>query len=475
MANIQLPLLKLRSYQKGLWNYMLQDKPGLRALTVWPRRNGKDITAINILAAKAIQRVGLYHYIAPFANQVRSIIWDGADGSGKKFIDYVPREMIDRKLDQQMKIWLKNGSLIQLCGSDNPDAIVGTNPVGQVYTEFSLHKAEVWGYMRPILSENGGWALFNGTPRGLNHLYLMFEMARKNPEWFCERLSCLDTGFPTLESIDAERKAGMLESLIQQEYYCDWTSSSEDVLIPLDKIEIGMQLELPPAAYDFAPRIIGVDPAYAEKGDRAVISRRQGRKVLPFEVFQGIDPMALATRVAAHLRDWKAHYCFVDAGRGEAVWSRLHQLGFEDRVIPVHFDGATYDDLYHRKKDEIWGRMKTYICNPALPPDLPRDEAMAYDLSSPKFVINDRGKMQMENKQSLRSRGVRSTDLGDALALTFSEQLDESLDIVTPDMERLGITQEMLHLFDKENSSYDPTSYMEKFSDEGYTAPGFAD
>jgi hypothetical protein len=469
---IQLPVLKFRSYQIPLWNYMMQDRPGLRALTVWPRRNGKDLSAINILTAKALQRVGLYQYIAPFANQVRLIIWEGSDGSGKRFIDYVPQELVERKLDQQMKIWLKNGSMIQLCGSDNPDSIVGANPVGQVYTEYSLHKEAVWGYMRPILSENGGWALFNGTPRGLNHMYQLAEMAKSNPDWFYQQLTRDDTGYPSLESIEAERQAGMSESLIQQEYYTDWTASSDDALIPLDKIQIGMQLELPEMAYSFAPRIIGVDPAYAEKGDRAVIARRQGRKVWPFEVYQGIDPMALATRVAAHLRDWRAHFCFVDAGRGEAVWSRLFQLGFEDRVIPVHFDGKTYDDLYHRKKDEIWGRMKNYICHAACPPDLPKDQAMARDLSAPTFTINDRGKMQMENKEHLKSRGVRSTDIGDALALTFAEELDET-PIVTPEMERLGITPEMLELFSRPQKEYDPLSHMEQFYD-NETTPGFA-
>lgn len=67
MATINLPMLAMRDYQKPLWNYMLQDKPHLRGLTVWPRRNGKDLVAINILAAKALQRKGLYQYIAPFS------------------------------------------------------------------------------------------------------------------------------------------------------------------------------------------------------------------------------------------------------------------------------------------------------------------------------------------------------------------------------------------------------------------------
>lgn len=464
--NINLPLLELRDYQKHVWNYMLQDKSGLRAVTVWPRRNGKDLTAINILAGKALQRKGLYFYIAPFANQVRSIIWDGSDGGGTKFIDYIPRELIARKLDQQMKIWLTNGSLIHLVGSDNPDAVVGTNPLGMVFTEFSLHKPGIWGYMRPVLAENGGWALFNGTPRGMNHFYEMAETAKRNAKWFYQHLSATDTGFPSEDDIQEEREAGMPESLIEQEFYTSWSASSEEILIPLDFIKVAFNTELDPKNYTFAPRIIGVDPAFAEKGDRAVIIRRQGRKVWEPEVHQGIDPMALASRVAKHIQEWKAHYCFVDAGRGEAVWSRLFQLGYEDRVIPVHFDGKTYDDLYHRKKDEIWGRMKSFICHPELPPDLPQMEELAKDLSAPLFEINDRGKMVIENKKQLKQRGIRSTDLGDALALTFSEELDEER-ILTPEMEQLGVTQDILDKITRQDSGtkdYDALSYMDQYS-----------
>jgi len=445
---------------------MLQDKAGLRGVTVWPRRNGKDLVAINILAAKAVQRKGLYQYIGPFANQVRSIIWEGSDGSGMRFIDYIPASLITRKLDQQMKIWLTNGSIIHLLGSDNPDAVVGTNPLGQIYTEFSLHKPGIWQYMRPVLAENGGWALFNGTPRGMNHLFQMAQMAKINPEWFYERLSCEDTGFPSLADIESERKAGMPESLIEQEFYTSWSASAEDVLIPLDYIQKGMSLDLPEDAYNFAPRIIGVDPAYAEKGDRAVIARRQGRKVWPLEKFQGLDPMALAARVADHLRTWKAHYCFIDAGRGEAIWSRLFQLGFEDRVIPVHFSGKTYDDLYHMKKDQLWGRMKQGICHPELPWSLPDDPDLAYDLSQPTFIINDRGKLQIESKAHLKNRGVKSTDCGDALALTCTEELDET-PILSPEMERLGVTQEMfdqlMHM-KQQPRPYDPLGYMDQRS-----------
>lgn len=470
MTTITLPLLKFRDYQRPLWNYMAPERPGLRALTIWPRRNGKDLSAVNILAAKALQRKGLYLYIAPFANQVRSIIWEGSDGSGKRFRDYIPKELTTRVLDQQMKIWLKNGSLIQLAGSDNPDAIVGTNPLGIVFTEYSLHKNQIWEYMRPVLAENGGWALFNGTPRGMNHMYSMAQMAKANPEWFYEKLTAHDTGYPTKEEIQAERDAGMPESLIDQEFYTSWSSSSEETLIPLDRVKTCVELRLPYADYDFASRIMGVDPAFAEKGDNASIIKRQGRKVhYPWKA-RGMDPMALASEVARQIDEFRPHHVYVDAGRGEAVWSRLNQLGYEDIVHPVNFHGATYHALYHRKKDEIWGRMKNAICHPTSPVDLPDAPGLIRDLSAPTFTINDLGKLQIESKKSLKARGFSSTDEGDALALTYSEEHQDG-PLLTESMRRLGLTRDMVESMAAftGHKEYDPLTYMEDAYEESHS------
>ena len=81
-----------RSYQLPLLKYMCQNKRGLRAVVAWHRRAGKDLTSINIISIKAIQRQGLYLYIGPLQNQIRRIIWQGQDKKGNKFIDYIRSE-----------------------------------------------------------------------------------------------------------------------------------------------------------------------------------------------------------------------------------------------------------------------------------------------------------------------------------------------------------------------------------------------
>jgi len=222
MSTIKLPYrFELRDYQVEPWNAVIEDDFH-RGVMVVPRRNGKDILCWNLMIAKAMKRRALYFYIGPFYNQIRQIIWEGVDKTGRRFLDYIPDSIVESKTKLDMRITLRNGSQIKLLGSDNIDAIVGTNPFGIVFTEFSLHKPEAWSYLRPILAENGGWALFNGTPRGHNHFYENYNYALGKENWYSQFLTRDDTGIPSLEAIQEDRESGMPEELIQQEYYCSW-------------------------------------------------------------------------------------------------------------------------------------------------------------------------------------------------------------------------------------------------------------
>jgi hypothetical protein len=170
----------------------------------------------------AYLRVGTYYYIFPTYSQGRKILWQGRDRDGFPFMAHIPDSIVVKKHEQDMRIVLDNGSAIQVIGSDNIDSIVGTNPIGCVFSEYSLQDPRAWDYLRPILRENGGWACFDYTPRGKNHGWTLYQMARDNPDWYCEVLTIDDTGVMAAADIEAERNAGMSEELIQQEFFCSF-------------------------------------------------------------------------------------------------------------------------------------------------------------------------------------------------------------------------------------------------------------
>jgi len=224
---------KPRSYQRPLWNVLelgVHNKKGgvKRAAVVWHRRAGKDLFGINFIASRAVERVGLYWHLFPTYNQGRKIAWEGFTKEGRRFLDHFPPALVDSQNDTEMRLKLKTGSVYQVVGTDSVDRLVGSNPIGCILSEYSLQDPKAWHLIQPILAENGGWAIFIYTPRGLNHGNKLFEMAKETPGWFAQCLTINDTkredGKPVVdqEMIDGIRASGMPEELIQQEFYCSF-------------------------------------------------------------------------------------------------------------------------------------------------------------------------------------------------------------------------------------------------------------
>ena len=228
MTTVTLPYIP-RNYQLDFEDAIEEGKK--RILLIWHRRAGKDVACWNFLIREALQtkNCGVYYYLLPTQRHARKVIWDGIDESGRRFLDFIPKELIDGKPNQvEMRIRLISGSIIQLIGTDNYDSITGTNPRGCVFSEYALQDPKAWELViSPILLKNKGWAIFNSTPRGKNHLYDLYEMAVDNPEWYVQRLSVKDTELISEEELNKERAEGRSEELIQQEYYTSFDRGVE--------------------------------------------------------------------------------------------------------------------------------------------------------------------------------------------------------------------------------------------------------
>lgn len=237
MADIEVPYdWSPRDYQMPAWQAL--EGGCKRVCLVWHRRAGKDAVGLNWTIRSAITRVGMYWHILPTYKQARKVIWDGMTGTGRRYLDHWPGNdlveksgrgpgLVRRRRDDEMTLWLDNGSIWQCVGcetKEDVDKLVGTNPVGVVFSEYSLHLPGAWDLIRPILAENGGWALFAYTPRGRNHGYRLYQQAEKNPDWFAQVLTVDDTKSVPQKAIDDDRESGMPPELIQQEYYCSWNA-----------------------------------------------------------------------------------------------------------------------------------------------------------------------------------------------------------------------------------------------------------
>lgn len=228
---IRIPVINFRPYQREARD-VLVNGDFKRLLAQWPRRSGKEVTTWNIILDFAISDPGLYIMAYPTNVRARKILWEGAmlnkdTGESIKFIEMLPKRLLARRPnDADMSIHLTNGSLIWVVGCDiDPDKLRGTNPRGIVFSELAFSDPSVLYNMLPVLRQNGGWLFGQSTYDGMNHFYWMLNKNKSDPLWFCreESINTLvdEEGHPyiTDEDVDEDRRAGMPEYLIQQEYY----------------------------------------------------------------------------------------------------------------------------------------------------------------------------------------------------------------------------------------------------------------
>jgi len=257
-----------------------------RIALVWHRRAGKDKSIINALALAAYEEPGNYVYLLPEQTQAKKVIWRGIGKDGVRFIDHIPPQIIHKKYESEMLVEINtkcgNISTIQIGGADNYDSWMGTNPRGIVLSEYSLQDPMAWEYLRPILVENGGWAVFIYTVRGKNHGFKLYNIAKNNPDvWHCSLLTIDDTkredGSPviTKEMYLQEIEDGMDINIAKAEFYCDFNASIKGSYYGdlIEKMELEKKIGFAP--YDPGKLVytawdIGLDANcvwYAQPGD----------------------------------------------------------------------------------------------------------------------------------------------------------------------------------------------------------------
>lgn len=223
-----------RPHQKRLWNYL--QRGGKRAVAVWHRRAGKDEICLHATAIAMLERPAAYWHMLPEFAQGRKAIWDAVNPhTGKRRIDEAfPQQMRESTREHDMFIKLRNGATWQVVGSDSvvSGGGIGSSTAGIIFSEWALANPSAWGYYRPMLEENNGWACWISTPRGRNHLLSLYQHAVQTTGWFAEILTVDDTAALSHQALAEALKeyvslygldAG--EAMLQQELYCSFTAA----------------------------------------------------------------------------------------------------------------------------------------------------------------------------------------------------------------------------------------------------------
>ena len=388
------------------------------------RRAGKTELAIMELLDKAMRfdkGMGLFFYIAPFLKQAKAIAWSRIKHKLQPMIGTGAVSINESELSVT---FAHNGSVIRIFGADNPDAMRGVRLDGIVIDEVAQIRPTVWeDIIQPTLSDRNGWAIFTGTPNGVNLFSEIFYKAQNLPDWHAAIYTVYDTDAVAASEVQRLRR-DMTETSFSREYLCDFNASAEDQLISLSDSNAAANREYPDKDFMDAPKILGVDPARFGD-DRSVIIRRQGLKASDIVMFRGLDNMQLAARVAQICQDWDPDAVFIDSGGGAGVLDRLRQLDYDPVEVP--FGGrAILEQQFVNRRTEMWWNMKEWVEAGGW---IPSDPILRQELSTPTYWFDAQGRKVLESKDEIKKRlqGGASPDIADALALTFAYPVGKRL------------------------------------------------
>lgn len=202
------------------------------------------------LAGYVLWRQSLMHpnsecfYITPEANHGRKIIWEG--GRLQNYLGKESKKYIQSIRNQDMTIRFKNGSYIQVVGSDNYMVANGLSPHIAVYDEFKGFNPRWHVEFAPNRTAHAAKFVFIGTKaragnKNMEQYNEILEYAKKNPDaWAVFERTTWDNPINHLpeqkkaieEEIKQLRDRGE-EDVVQLEYYSKVVPGGKRAVFPM--------------------------------------------------------------------------------------------------------------------------------------------------------------------------------------------------------------------------------------------------
>lgn len=222
----------LRSYQEPLWKAAMA---GRNICACMHRRAGKDEVLLNAILVQAMKAPASYAYMLPENAHARRAMWQAVNPhTGKRRVmeTFIHEVLSSEPNETEMRLNLKNGSVVTFFGSDNYDRMVGASLRGIVSSEHALSHPSAYAFFSPMLRENNGFFWAISTPRGRNHFHGLFNYAQSSSAWHAEYMPVTKT-----KALNEEQLTEALDeyvalygedqgtALFNQEYLCDWNAA----------------------------------------------------------------------------------------------------------------------------------------------------------------------------------------------------------------------------------------------------------
>jgi hypothetical protein len=305
--------------------------------------------------------------------------------------------------------------------ADKPEALQGLHAkhLMLLVDEASAVDEAVFESAGGSMSTDGAITILTGNPtRSTGFFWRTHNLERER--WHTMRVSCLDSPRVSRDFIaEIGDRYGENSNAYRIRVLGEFPTAEDDVLIPADLVETAMKREIEPDPSQ--PEIWGLDVSRFGSDQSVLVKRRGNRVIEPPRRWAQIDTMQLAGAVKAEFDTLPAAarplLIAVDViGIGSGVVDRLTEQNLPILGVNVG-ETPSITGRFARLRDELWVRAREWLESRRVA--LPYDDRLRADLCAPRVTYLSDGRMLIESKAQLRSRGFASPDSADALCLTF--------------------------------------------------------
>jgi len=240
-------------------------------------------------------------------------------------------------------------------------------------------------------------------------------------EWECFTVSCKDSPRVSDEYVEEmASRYGEDSNAFRIRVLGEFPRADDDTIIPMELLEAARGRDV--EGRDTADMVWGLDVARFGN-DCSALCKRKGNDVPePVRVWRNLDLMQLTGAVVAEYNalptsERPAEILVDSIGLGAGVVDRLRELGLPTRGVNVS-ESPSMGETYRNLRAELWGKAKGWLehrdCK------LPNDERLINELATVRYKFTSNGKMQVESKDEIKKRGLKSPDLADSFVLTFA-------------------------------------------------------
>lgn len=366
-------------------------------------------------------------------------LFDAMFAELKRWVGMLPlplQELIDVKQDRVVFRAAPDEMFISARTSraEQPEALQGIHSehVMLVADEASGVPEQVFEAAAGSMSGHSAVTLLLGNPtRSSGFFYDTHN--RLSSEWTTFRVSCEDSPRVSADYVqEMKSRYGEDSNAYRIRVLGDFPRSDDDTVIPMELLESAKMRDVQ-GSLSSRP-IWGLDVARFGNDSSSLCKRRGNVVPTSARVWKNLDLMQLTGAVVAEYElceeaDRPEEILVDSIGLGAGVVDRLRELGLPARGINVS-ESASFKGMYVNLRAELWYRALAWFEKRDVA--IPNDDRLISELATVRYKFASNGKRQIESKDEIKKRGLKSPDVADSFVLTFASDATTALYGVGP-------------------------------------------